>query len=153
MSTRLLRLALFALAVHCAGAIQHPIDAHVEALDPVRRGATVRLRVIATSKPGVARAEARLIHAGSARALGVTRQSLGPLDDRTPRAATFPVVVPASGGRALVQFVIEGEGPSGRVTRGVAFNLLPDGPTQIGRAATSGDGARVIEYEARRIEP
>ncbi len=173
MPSPLLRLAFCALAVvpacafahdsarvspsehsgTCAGAIQQPIEAQVLALDPVRRGATVRLRVVATSKPGVGRAEARLVHTGSARAVGATRQALGALDPRTTREATFQVVVPSNGTRALVQFVIEGEGANGRVTRGVAFNLLPDGPTQLGRSATTGDGTRVIEYEARRVEP
>jgi hypothetical protein len=137
----------------CAGAVVHPIVARVEALDPVRRGATVRLRVVASSAVGLSRAEARLVHSGAARAVGATHAALGALHARSTREAIFRIVVPPAGQRALVEFKIDGEGPNGRLARGVAYNLLPDGPTQIGRPAIAGDGTRVIEYGAQTVEP
>jgi hypothetical protein len=85
--------------------------------------------------------------------LGATHAALGSLHARATREATFRVIVPPAGQRALVQFKIDGEGPNGRLARGVAFNLLPDGPTQIGRPAVTGDGVRVIEYGAQTVEP
>jgi hypothetical protein len=140
-------------AVVCTGAVQHPIAARVEALDVVRRGATVRLRVTATSAVGVARAEARLVRAGAARVVGSNRAVLGSLHARDAREAIFRVVVPASGERALVEFKIEAEGPNGRLVRGAVYNLLPDGPTEVVRTATAGDGTRVLEVEARTVRP
>ena len=141
-------------AVTCAGAIQHPIEARVVALDPIRRGATVRFQVIAVAR-GDARAVAgRILRDRGVEVVGPERAALvrRPAVGREERTAEFRVVVPRSGHRALVQFVIEGEGPNGPLTRGVAYNLLPDGPAETLRAATTGDGEAVLQAEARRID-
>ena len=141
--------------VTCTGAIQHPIEARVVALDPIRRGAIVRFEVTAVARGDARAVAARIVRGrgvevvGPERAALVRRNSGGPEE----RVAMFRALVPRSGHRALVQFVVEGEGPSGPLTRGVAFNLLPDGPAETLRAATSGSGEGVLEAPARRIEP
>ncbi len=141
--------------VTCTGAIQHPIEARVVALDPVRRGATVRFEVTAVARGDARVAAARILRGrgvdvvGPERAALVRRNSGGPEE----RVAMFRAVVPRSGHRALVQFVVEGEGPSGPLSRGVAYNLLPDGPAETLRAAVTGSGEGVLEAPARRVTP
>jgi hypothetical protein len=58
--------------------------------------------------------------------------------------------VPHEGRRFLLQFAVSGEGPSGTLIRGAAYNLLPDGPADPGRLVTTSDGRRVIEFGAGR---
>jgi hypothetical protein len=62
----------------------------------------------------------------------------------------FTVAIPSSGGRQYVQFQVTGLGPQGRLTRGACYNALPDGPAQVGRPVVTPQGARVIEFAARR---
>jgi hypothetical protein len=140
--------------VTCTGAIQHPIEARVVALDPIRRGTTVRFEVTAVAR-GDARAVAgRIVRGRGVEVVGPERAALvrRPVSGLEERSAEFRVVVPRSGHRALVQFVIEGEGPNGPLTRGVVYNLLPDGPAETLRAATAGTGDAVLETTARRID-
>ncbi|MGH7731235.1 MAG: hypothetical protein ACRENJ_08305, partial [Candidatus Eiseniibacteriota bacterium] len=51
------------VGAECAGAVQHPIEVRVRPLDPIRRGASVRLEVRATAHAAVAEAEVRLVSA------------------------------------------------------------------------------------------
>lgn len=141
--------------VSCTGAIQHPIEARVTALDPIRRGATVRFEVTATGNRDAKPVQARVLRnrgvdvVGAERA-AMVRRNLG--DGREEHTAQFRVVVPRTGHRAVVQFVVEGEGPSGPLTRGVAYNLMPDGPAETLRAMTAGSGEGLLETPARRID-
>ena len=159
--TPLLAAVLFVAAggawasMTCTGAIQHPIEARVVALDPIRRGNVVRFEVVATSRVDVRSATARMLPTPGLQVIGPANAQLA---DRgtgngigRERSATFRVVVPATGHRQLVQFRIEGEGPAGLLTRGVAFNLMPDGPVETLRAAVAGTGDRVLETSAKRI--
>ena len=140
--------------VVCTGAIQHPIEARVVALDPIRRGATVRFEVTAVARGDARAAAARIVRGRGIEVVGPERAALvrrhaGGQEERT---AVFRAVVPRSGHRAVVQFVVEGEGPSGALTRGVAYNLLPDGPAETLRATTAGSGEALLETPARRID-
>jgi len=134
----------------CAGAVQHPIEVHVRPLDPVSRGASVRLEVRATARDVVANAEVRLVSAGGAVVDGERRLPLGRLAPRREATGTFRVTMPSDGRRFLVQFVVAGEGPAGPLTRGAAYNLLPDGPLDPGREVATAGGARVREFAATR---
>ena len=138
--------------VQCEGAIQHPLSVRAEALDPVRRGATVRVRVTTTARNETQRAEVRMTSTGGALADGATRRTLGTL--RAGRAATadFAVRVPAEGHRFLLQFRVTGEGASGLEARGGTLNLLPDGPADPGHLVVTSSGQSVVEYRARRID-
>jgi hypothetical protein len=139
--------------VRCAGAIQHPLQVRVEALDAVRRGGTLRLKVTTSTLRPLGRAEVRLVNAGGATVQGARRVSIGRVRPDRSREAEFVVAVPERGERFLIQFQVSGEGPYGRVSRGATYNILPDGPQQPERVVTNASGERVAEYAARRIEP
>ena len=132
-------------------AIQHPLTVRVTALDPVRHGATVRVRVDATSRVDLERTEIRLVSAGGAAVATASRAGLGRMRPGRPAGAQFTVRLPAQGHRVLLQFRVTGEGIDGVASRGATLNLLPDGPADPGREVTIG-GERVIEYRARRID-
>lgn len=141
--------------VTCTGAIQHPIEARVVALDPIRRGATVRFEVTAVARGDARAAAARIVRGRGVDVVGPERAALvrrGAGPNGEEKSAQFRAVVPRTGHRAVVQFVVEGEGPSGPLTRGVVFNLLPDGPAETLRAATAGSGEGLLETQARRID-
>ena len=135
----------------CSGAIQHPIEARVTALDPIRRGATGRFEVTAVARGDARAAAARIVRGRGVDVVGPERVALV-RRNATEKTATFRAVVPRTGHRALVQFVVEGEGPAGPLTRGVAYNLMPDGPAETLRAVTSGSGEALLETTARRID-
>jgi len=137
--------------VTCGAAIQHPIQVRVEALDVIRRGAAVRLRLTSRSRIGLSQAEARLVSGGGATVLGRPRASLGRVTPQREASAEFTVAVPALGDRFLVEFRVEGEGPAGRIGRGASFNILPDGPTMPARIVSGSAGQSVAEYLARRM--
>lgn len=137
----------------CANDVRHPIEVRVTALDPVRRGAVVRLRVTTTAGRALDGAEVRLVHAGGAPVAGATRRTLGALAAGASATADFAITVPASGHRFLALFRVEGEGPHGRLARGAAYNLLPDGPAERARAATAGSGETLVEVQAERVTP
>ena len=132
--------------------LSHPVDVHVTALDPIRRGATVRFAVRSTSRIGLGRAEARLVHAGGANVAGPTRIDLGRLEPHREKQATFRVVLPNSGARTLLQFKVVGEGPNGTLARGAVYNVLPDGPSEKLLPATAANGEKVLDAPARRID-
>lgn len=134
----------------CTGTVQHPLEVRVRSLDPIRRGATVRLEVRTTARAPIANAEVRLVSPGGAAVAGATRLPLGRLAPQREVAGTFSVVVPDQGRRFLVQFVVGGEGAAGPLSRGAVYNLLPDGPFDPGRQVTGPDGARVLEFAAAR---
>jgi len=138
--------------VVCTSDLSHPVDVHVTALDPIRRGATVRFVVSSTSRIGLGRAEARLEHAGGATVVGATRLSLGRLEPRREKQATFRVVLPNSGTRTLLQFRVVGEGPNGTLARGAVYNVLPDGPSEKLAPVTAANGEKVLDAPARRID-
>jgi hypothetical protein len=137
--------------VTCTGAIQHPIEARVVALDPIRRGATVRFEVTAVARGDARAAAVRIEQGRGVEVVGPARAALV-RRNATEKTATFRVVVPRTGHRALVQFVVEGEGPAGPLTRGVAYNLLPDGPAETLAAAKAGSGESLLQAPARRID-
>ncbi len=137
--------------VTCDVSVQHPIQVRIQALDPIRRGATVRLRLTTTSRVGLASAEARIASPGGAAVLGRSRASLGRMGARSEATADFTFAVPAGADRSLIQFRVEGEGPTGRIGRGATFNLLPDGPGNPARIVAGASGQLVAEYPARRI--
>ena len=136
----------------CTTAIEHPVAVTVTPLDPVRRGASVRFVVRSSSRVGLGRAEARLTNAGHATVAGPSRITLGRLAPRESKEATFRVVLPNSGERTLLQFKVSGEGPNGMLSRGAAYNILPDGPTEHLVAKTTSGGEKVLETPARRID-
>jgi hypothetical protein len=139
-------------AVQCEGAIQHPLSVRAEALDPVRRGATVRVRVTTTARQETKRAEVRMTSTGGAVAAGAPRVALGTLGAGRTATADFAVRVPAEGHRFLLQFRVTGEGASGLEARGGTLNLLPDGPADPGHPVITSTGQSVVEYRARRID-
>ena len=136
----------------CTGNVMHPIQVHVTALDPIQRGANVRLQVTASSARGLGRAEILMLSDGGAHRLSATRVSLGRLAPGHRASGLFTVNVPQSGNRFFVQFQVTGDGPQGMLTRGACYNILPDGPLETGRVVTTPEGGRVIEVAARRID-
>lgn len=136
----------------CNANVMHPIQVHVAALDPIQRGANVRLQVTASSARGLGRAEILMLSDGGARSLGATRVSLGTLVPGRRASGLFTVNVPQTGNRFYVQFQVTGDGPQGMLTRGACYNILPDGPLETGRVVTTPEGGRVIEVAARRID-
>ena len=135
----------------CDAAVQHPIQVKVEALDPIRRGQAVRLRVTSQARVPMAGVEARLVSTGGATVVGRARATLGRLTPGREARTEFAVRVPAEGHRFLVEFQVEGEGTAGRIARGAAYNLLPDGPAETPRLVTTADGRQIAEVPARRI--
>ena len=138
------------IGTECAGAVQHPIEVRVRPLDPIRRGASVRLEVRATARAAIANAEVRLVSPGGVVVDGARRLPLGRLTSRHEATGTFRVTVPDEGRRFLVQFVVSGEGAAGLLSRGAVYNLLPDGPLDPGRQVTATGGARIHEFAATR---
>lgn len=139
--------------VRCDGAIQHPLRVKVTALDPIRRGETIRVRVTTTtSRSALERGEVRLVSTGGASLASAPRVRLDRLAAGGEATAEFAVRLPAEGHRFLLQFRVTGEGPTGIDSRGATFNLLPDGPADPGRVVTSDTGERIVEYRARRID-
>ena len=132
------------------GAVSHPIEVRVRPLDPIRRGASMRLEVRATARTPLAGAEMRLVSPGGTIVAGATRLALGRLVPQREVVGTFRVTVPDQGHRFLVQFVVSGEGSTGPLARGAVYNLLPDGPVDPGRQLTTADGARIHEFAAAR---
>ena len=116
-----------AAGVTCTAPIQHPLMVQVTALDAVRRGQVVRLKLSLTSTSALERGEVRLVSAGEAAVTGARRSALRPVPAGGRAEHEFAVRVPASGARALVQFVVEAEGSRGTIRRGAVYNLLPDG--------------------------
>ena len=136
----------------CTASVLHPISTRVTALDPIARGAVVRLRVAASSLVGIDRAEIRMTSTGGAVNRGPTDVALGTLAPGRSAQGVFAVEIPSTGGRQYVQFLVSGQGPSGRLTRGACYNLLPDGPAELGRFVVTPQGARVMEFAARRTD-
>lgn len=136
----------------CTASTVHPIGARVTALDPVSRGAIVRLLVSATSLVALDAVQVRLVMSGAAANRGPSRLMLGALAPGQRGEAIFTMAMPATGGRQYVQFEISGDGPNGRLTRGACFNLLPDGPAETGRLVVTPQGARRLEVAATRID-
>ena len=138
--------------VTCTGPILHPIEARVVALDPIQRGHVVRFEVIASSRVDLKSASARIPSSAGITVVGPAHVQLAPRGGQArERSATFRVVVPQTAHRQLVQFRIEGEGPTGLLTRGVAFNLLPDGPAETLAPAVAGNGDALLVAPAGRI--
>lgn len=135
----------------CDGPIQHPLGVRVVALDPVRRGEPVRLRVETSSRSALTAADVSVANDGGARVLGARHAKLGALAPGRARSADFQVRVPASGRQFLVQFTIHGEGPQGPVSRGAVYNLLPDGPEQARRVVPTAGGEQVAEFAAKAV--
>lgn len=138
-------------AVVCDGAVQHPIEVRILALDPVERGQAMRAQVEVAAGQDLENTRVRLASAGGARIVGPAEAALGRIDADGRANATFAVTVPAVGHRTLLQFEVQGEGPAGVITRGATLNLLPDGPADPGTAVVTPDGRRLIHYNARRI--
>ena len=138
--------------VGCEGAVQHPLAVHVEALDPVRRGVALRLRVTTRAARGFERARVLLTSSGGAAVIGASRADLRAVPAGGQASSEFRVEVPARGSRFLIQFRVEAEGDDGLSARGAAFNLLPDGPVEHAREATTAGGEKLHEVEARRID-
>lgn len=147
------RVARTAAPVVCTANVVHPLGVRVVALDPIVRGADLRLQVTTTSRIPVDRATVRVVSAGGALLQSPTSVLLGDLAPGRASAGTFTVRMPAGGNRFYVQFEVTGQGPNGPLTRGACYNLLPDGPLETGRLVTTPQGARVLEVAARRIQP
>jgi len=139
-------------AVRCTGSTEHPIRVTVSTLDAVARGAVVRLIVGVSSAVPLDQVEAHLISSGGASNLGPSIVALGELAPRATSRGVFTLAIPSAGGRQYVQFQIVGKGPQGNLSRGACYNLLPDGPAQVGRLVVTPQGARVLEVGARRID-
>jgi hypothetical protein len=137
----------------CSGAIQHPLQVRVTALDDVRRGQVVRLKLTLTSATAIERGEVRVVSSGIAAVRGARRAAVRAVPAGRSSEHEFALQVPASGERTLVQFVVEAEGSRGTVTRGATYQLLPDGPAERPRITRTGTGEAVAEVEARRLVP
>jgi hypothetical protein len=137
----------------CTGAIQHPLQVQVTALDDVRRGQVVRLKLTLTPVTAIERGEVRVVGSGAAAVRGARRAAVRALPAGRGSEHEFAVQVPANGERTLVQFVVEAEGSRGTVTRGATYQLLPDGPVERPRVSRTGSGEAVAEVEARRLVP
>jgi hypothetical protein len=133
--------------------IRHPLSIQIVALDPVRRGQVVRLRVSIQPERAIERGEVRLAHSGDAVVTGARRAALSRIDAGGSAAQDFAVRIPTTGSRTLLEFVVEAEGAQGSVRRGATFNLLPDGPAEQPRVTRTADGTAVSEVVARRLEP
>jgi hypothetical protein len=131
--------------------VNHPLRVSVASLDPIRRGAIVRLRVTTTAERPVGRGEVTLVHAGGAPVRSAARETFSAIPVGDARTADFAVEVPSSGHRFLLQFKVTAEGNSGRLTRGAAFNILPDGPAERLHTATAANGDRLLETAAERV--
>jgi len=151
LGTAMSRAESRAPAVVCNASVQHPISVRVEALDPVQRGAAVRLRVTTESRVGLSAADVRLVSAGGATLVGRAAVAVGRLTPGRADVREFAVQVPAQGQRFLVEFRVSGEGPAGRLTRGAAYNLLPEGRAVTPRVVTDASGRAIAESPARRI--
>jgi len=136
----------------CDGAIQHPIDVKVTALDPVEPGATVRVEVATSAREALESGEIALVSTGGAALLSEPAVPLGRLAAGKQAQAAFTVRLPDDGARTLLQFRVTGEGANGLSSRGATFNLLPNGPADPGRIVTTDSGESVAEYRARRIQ-
>ena len=136
----------------CTGAVQHPLAIHVDALDPIRRGATVRLLVTTRSARGFERGTVRMTSSGGAAVAGASSAALRAVPAGGQATTDFRVEVPARGQRFLIQFRVETEGEDGLSARGASFNLLPDGPAEQGRESRTATGEKLYEVGARRIE-
>lgn len=134
------------------GAIEPQLRVRVTALDPVSRGATVRLVVSLTSARSLDATEVTLVSTGGTSNAGASRVVLGSLPPGQVRQALFTVVLPTTGGRQFVQFEASGEGAQGRLARGACYNLLPDGNLEVGRIVMTPQGKRVHEVRAGRID-
>ena len=132
--------------------IQHPLTVHIVALDEVRRGQNVRLRVTLAPVRGIERGEVRITNSGDAIVTGARRAALSRIDAGGSAEREFVVRMPATGSRTLLEFVVEAEGAQGTVRRGAAYNLLPDGPAEKPRVTRTGSGEAVSEVSARRID-
>ena len=135
----------------CEANVQHPIQVHIAALDPIRHGATVRLRLTSSSRLGLTDSDARIVSAGGAGVVGRARAELGRMGPQRETSAEFTVRVPQAGERFLIEFRVEGEGAAGRIGRGAAFNLLPNGPVAPARIVAGSAGRSIAEYPARRM--
>lgn len=139
--------------VTCSGAIQHPLQVQVTALDDVRRGQVVRLRLTLTAVTAIERGEVRVVGAAAAAVRGARRAAVRAVPAGRSSEHEFAVQVPANGERTLVQFVVEAEGSRGTVTRGATYQLLPDGPVERPRVTRTATGEPVSEVPARRLVP
>jgi hypothetical protein len=137
----------------CTGAVRLPIEVRVEPLDPIRRGASLRLRVVTTSERELKRGEVRVLSAGGAELQSAPRVAFSHVRPGGRATSQFTVRVPERGHRFLLQFSVIGDAEGGVIGRGATYNLLPDGPADPGRRVTTPDGRSIIEYAARRIEP
>jgi len=135
-----------------ATSVQHPIDVRIRALDPIRRGADLRLRVTASSRVGLGRTQVRMISAGGSVLRGAPAVALGRLAPGRPASTIFTVNVPQNGNRFYIQFQVSGEGPQGKMTRGACYNILPEGPLEALRVVDTPDGRHMVEVAARRID-
>ena len=138
--------------VVCSTPIQHPLLVRAEALGAVERGAPLRVRVTTTATRGLDRGVVLLTSSGGAAVVGASSAALGAVPAGGQTASEFTVIVPAEGHRFLLQFQVRGEGGSRNLTRGATLNLLPDGPAERMRAATTGSGEKLLEVQAGRIE-
>lgn len=133
--------------------IRHPLAVGIVALDPVRRGQVVRLRVSLAPEQAIERGEVRIADAGDAVVTSARRTAFARIDAGGYVEREFAVRLPATGSRTLLQFVVEAEGAQGIVRRGATFNLLPDGPAEQPRVTRTADGTAVAEVAARRLQP
>lgn len=138
--------------VTCSTPIQHPLIVEARALGVVERGAPLRVRVTTTATLGLDRGELRLTSSGGAAVVGASRAVLRAVPAGGQTSSEFTVVLPADGHRFLLQFQVRGEGGSRNLTRGTTLNLLPDGPAERLRAATTGSGEKLLEVRAGRID-
>lgn len=139
--------------VRCVGAVQFPISARAVLVDPIGRGRNLRARVIVESQVDLERAEVRLVRTGGAVLHGATRSGLGHVAPGKPVQTDFTIALPAAGKRFYLEFQVVGQGPNGPLARGVALNLLPDGPADPGLVVTDpATGKRMREFAARRID-
>lgn len=136
----------------CGANVMHPLGVRVTALDPIQRGAELRLQVTAVAGRELGQVQIRMLSDGGATRRSPALVSLGNLASGRQASGVFRVAVPQSGTRFYVQFQVQGEGARGQLTRGACFNILPDGPLETGRIVDTPTGARVLEVAARRID-
>ena len=140
--------------VDCTGGVNHPLSGRVTPQGDIVRGGVFQAVVEVSAGQEMDNVRVRLVNPGGAEPAGPVTAALGPLAAGERGSASFAVRVPVKGQRFLLEFQIEGEGPTGLMTRGAAYNILPDGPADPGEVVQTPDGRSLRTYaaSARRID-
>ncbi|NNF06163.1 MAG: hypothetical protein HKN21_05330 [Candidatus Eisenbacteria bacterium] len=140
-------------ALICDTDLQHPIQVKVTPQNEIRNGQRLDLNVDVATSTALRNVTVKLTRSHGARLLdSVAAKSLGTLSEKSTGSSLFSVALPNQGDRFFLEFEIQGEGPTGMVTRGATYNILPNGPADPGTPVAHPSGETVLEYSAKRID-